>query len=233
MGVIKGTIIPPAKGPHRPVFNFEDLTQHAQSLLDQVRSQSDDLLAEARRQAAVILAQAKDEAERCAARAADEARQTAEKTIDDRVRKLADERIASELRTLLPALRALVEGVAYARGAWQTRWEAQAVKLAAAVAARLVRRELTHDPQVPLALVREALPLAAGSPTLRLRLNPRDAEALSGSAQQLIAALAPVAKAEVCPDPAIEPGGCVLETAYGAIDQQFQSQLNRIVEELT
>ncbi|MBI1902291.1 MAG: hypothetical protein HYS13_14420 [Planctomycetia bacterium] len=233
MGVIKGTTIPAATGPHRPVFNFEDLTQHAQSLLDQVRLQSDDVLADARRQAAAILTQAKDEADRRAQRAADEARQAAEKTVDERVRTLAEERVAAQLRTLLPALHALVEGVAHARGAWQTRWEGQAVKLSAAIAGRLVRRELAGDPQIPLALVREALPLAAGSPTLRLRLHPQDAQSLGDAAQQLFSALAPVAKAEVCPDPAIEPGGCVLETAYGAIDQQFQSQLHRIVEELT
>ena len=35
------------------------------------------------------------------------------------------------------------------------------------------------------------------------------------------------------PTPSITPGGCRVETRYGAIDQQFEAQLARIEEELT
>ena len=39
--------------------------------------------------------------------------------------------------------------------------------------------------------------------------------------------------AEVVADATIERGGCRVETRFGTIDQQFESQLKRIEEELT
>jgi flagellar assembly protein FliH len=42
-----------------------------------------------------------------------------------------------------------------------------------------------------------------------------------------------LAPAEMIADPEISPGGCRIETLHGAIDQQFESQLARIEEELT
>ena len=38
--------------------------------------------------------------------------------------------------------------------------------------------------------------------------------------------------AEVIADAAIGQGGCRVETRFGTIDQQFESQLKRIAEEL-
>ena len=46
--------------------------------------------------------------------------------------------------------------------------------MAAAIARRVIRRELTRQPEIPLALVREALELAAGSAQVRIHLNPAD-----------------------------------------------------------
>jgi flagellar assembly protein FliH len=42
-----------------------------------------------------------------------------------------------------------------------------------------------------------------------------------------------LAGAELSGDPQISPGGCRVETQFGTIDQQFESQLKRIEEELT
>jgi len=45
--------------------------------------------------------------------------------------------------------------------------------------------------------------------------------------------LARLAPAEVIADQSISRGGCRVETPKGAIDQQFETQLARIAEELT
>jgi flagellar biosynthesis/type III secretory pathway protein FliH len=44
--------------------------------------------------------------------------------------------------------------------------------------------------------------------------------------------LAPLAETELIADPQITAGGCRVETRFGVIDQQFESQLARIEEEL-
>ena len=45
--------------------------------------------------------------------------------------------------------------------------------------------------------------------------------------------LAQLAPAQIVADPAVEPGGCRVITGFGEIDQRIESQLERIVEELT
>jgi len=81
--------------------------------------------------------------------------------------------------------------------------------------------------------VLEALELATGSPNVRLHLNPEDHKALGTQVRTLIDAMSGLGAAEVTADAAIGRGGCRVETRFGAIDQQFESQLKRIEEELT
>ena len=121
-----------------------------------------------------------------------------------------------------------------AKQAWLAHWESSGVHLAAAIARRLIRRELTRQPEIPLTLVREALELAAGSAQVRIHLHPQDRQALEGHVQMLDARRCPGwAAAELIADEGISPGGCRVETRFGAIDQQFEAQLARIDEELT
>ena len=88
-------------------------------------------------------------------------------------------------------------------------------------------------PDAPLKLVREALELAAGSPTLRVFLNPADYETFKGQVELLAKECARSAQTEIIADPDVTPGGCRLETRHGVIDQQFEAQLARIEEELS
>ena len=84
-----------------------------------------------------------------------------------------------------------------------------------------------------MVLVREALELAAGSSHVRLHLSPADCDALQPRLDALLQELAGLGRPEVVADPQIEPGGCRVETRFGTIDQQLETQLARIEEELT
>lgn len=197
--------------------------------LDDVRGNAEQYLTGIRQQAAHLLAEARREADAIRQRAAVEGQQAAEAAVE---RKL-DARMQGVLATLAPALDQTLEELRQLRGAWLARWEHDAVHLACAIAARVIRRELRSDPHIPLELVREALALAAGSQRVRVRLSPQDHAALGAQAAQLAAEIARLAQAEVIADAGIEPGGCRVETEQGAIDQQFAAQLARIEEELS
>ena len=105
--------------------------------------------------------------------------------------------------------------------------------VAVAIAERVVRRELAAAPEITMALVREALELAAGSAELVLRLNPEDFNLLGDQAQRMAAELTRLGKVDVVADPAITKGGCRVDTRHGTIDQQLEVQLARIEAELT
>ena len=76
--------------------------------------------------------------------------------------------LAEEVARTLPALGQIGAELQRERQAWLSHWEGAAVRLACAIAARVVRRELRQQPEITIALVREALELAGGSPGLRV-----------------------------------------------------------------
>jgi flagellar biosynthesis/type III secretory pathway protein FliH len=137
------------------------------------------------------------------------------------------------MATVIPALKLAVQNIQEAKQSWLRHWEAVAVRVSGAIAEKMVRRELSRQPEITLTLVREALELAAGNSHLRIQLNPNDLKALGDQMRVLIDEIAPLSEAELNADPEIAPGGCRVETRFGIIDQQFESQLKRIEEELT
>ncbi len=199
-------------------FNFDDMTVKAQQYLDGVRAE-----------AARIVDQARKDAEQIRQEARIEGRQAGQAEIERVVQK----QLAGQLATLLPALRRVIQDIQHAKQAWLEHWEKSGVHLAAAIAERLIRRELAQKPEITLTLVREALELAAGSSQLRIQMNPADHQALRPQVETLIAELSSLGSVELVADPQVSPGGCRVETRFGLIDQQFEAQLARIEEELT
>ena len=64
------------------------------------------------------------------------------------------------------------------------------------------------------------------------RLHPDDVQTLGDQVSQIAAGLQSVGATGVVADPQVTRGGCRVETRFGTIDQQFESQLKRIEEEL-
>jgi flagellar biosynthesis/type III secretory pathway protein FliH len=195
-------------------FNFDDLSVEAHKYLEKVRAEAAKILVQAQQEAAAIRKQAERDGQQAALRSVEAI-------------------IQRQLATVLPALRQVIEEIRHAKQAWLSRWEAGAVHVAAAIARRVTRRELSRQPEITLDLVREALELAAGSTQLRIHLNPGDHQAMGTQVQMLTKELCHLAEVELVADPEITPGGCRVETRFGAIDQQFEAQLARIEEELT
>ena len=177
---------------------------------------------------AQILAEAQKQAEIVRRRAEDEGRQAAMRAAE----KVLDEKVGARLQTLLPALQKAVADVADAKQAWLGHWERSTIRLATAIAAKIVRRHVPDLPEVTAALVREALQMAAGSSHVRIYLNPADHAALGPQVERLAQEFRGVGSAEFLADAATNPGGCRIETLHGSIDQQFETQLARIEEEL-
>jgi len=195
-------------------FNFDDMAARANRYLDKVREEALEMLTKAHEEANTIREAAKQEGYQAGL-------------------QMVEELVGKRLATALPALKRVTDDIRNAKQAWLTHWEASAVRVAAAIAERLIRGELSQRPEITLTLVREALELAAGSSRLRIHLNPADREAIGEQAEMLIGELATLTTAELVADPEITPGGCRVETNFGIIDQQFESQLARIEEELT
>lgn len=204
--------------PQAVAFNFDDVTAKAQAYLADVRGQAAGIVSDAQGQADQIRQQARRDGRQDAARDAEEAIQG---------------KIEQQLQFLVPAISEAVVEVQRERTAWLRRWEQNVVTLAVAIAERVIRREVTAQPEISLDLLREALQMAAGMGKLRVHLHPQDRAALASNLAMVVAEMNQLAPTELIADEAITPGGCRVDTDYGSIDQQIESQLNRIREELT
>ena len=214
-GIIKaGTRTAPQEGSAGVPFQFDDMSA---AYLNKVRSEADLIIRKAREEAARIRAQATEEGRKAAIQAAEAALKS---------------KIDQQLASVVPALQQAVAQILDARQAWQRHWEQHALRVAAAIASRVVRRQIEKVPLITLDLVREALQLAAGSERITLRLHPDDRGALGQSAERLIGEMRSLAEVRVVDDAAISRGGCRVDTEFGSIDQQLETQLARITEEL-
>lgn len=205
------------RAPRPATFTFSDMATQGEAYVQAVRGEASKEVQKASAEAAAIRQRA--EAEGHAA-----ARET--------LARLLDERLAAQLETLRPALDAAVRELVAARGEWLAHWRDAGVRLAIAIAERIVRRELRDDPTISEAWLAEALNLAAGSGEVTVRLAPSDLDHLRRHAEALAASMASIGEATFVADASIEPGGCRVETRHGSVDQQLAVQLERLAEEL-
>ncbi|MFW6169515.1 MAG: FliH/SctL family protein [Planctomycetota bacterium] len=217
--VIKaGRVIPSGTPVRQTEYNLQDMNQAASEHLETVK-----------KKAARIVLKAQQEAQEILVKAEEKGRQNAEKAA--REAALAD--VEARWKTLLPALRTAVASAAELKATWIGQWEQNIVRLVVAVAERVIREELGRQPRISKEWIREALELASGSTTITLHLNPDDHAALEDYRDVLKQQFSQLADADIVADPGISPGGCRVTTDHGYLDQQIETQLSRIEEELT
>ena len=199
-------------------FSFSDM-----------RGQANDYLGTVRAEAAKIVQQAHQQAELIRKQAEAAGRKAAEAAIE----RVLDERVGTRMQTLLPALETLLTEMNNTKARLINRWESTSLKVATKIAERIIHREISQDPQITLDLVTDTLRLAAGMTDITLHISPTDYENLGSQITRLAQAVSHLAPSAVVADPSVAPGGCVVKTKFGQIDQQIESQLKRIEEELT
>lgn len=196
--------------------------------LADIENQAGERLQGVRQEAARIIQAAKQEAEQIRRQAEQSGRQAAR----DAAERLLDEKVGQRMSTLTPALQQVVRNIEDAKQQWLHHWDSSAIELASAIAGRLVRGELQRRPEISVEWMREALQLAAGTGETALRLHPDDVSTLSCQIDELRALFAPISEVRIQPDATISPGGCRVETQFGSVDQQLETQLERIQQEL-
>lgn len=143
-------------------------------------------------------------------------------------RAVADAELA-EARHALEDVRRSFEQALQALGGERNRLLDQArddlLALALAIARKIVHTEVAASRDIAAHVARDALDAARDATVLHVRLNPRDRELLAADPCGL-EAIALVA------DPAISPGGCIVETQCGAIDATVETQWQQVTAAL-
>ncbi len=216
-------------GSSATAFNFDDLRRQCDDYVAQARQQGEQLLARAAAEAEELRRQAHAHGLAAGQR---EGLASAQQIIETRAGEIAAGQTQERLKSVLPAFQEAVQTLRHERDRWLTTWEGAAVTLAATIAEKVLRHELRRQPELSVAMIREALQLAAGQPHLRLHLHPQDLGLLQSCGHDALGQLASVGEAEFISDESIAPGGCVIETRHGVIDARLETQIARITEEL-
>jgi flagellar assembly protein FliH len=131
---------------------------------------------------------------------------------------------AQKLEPVIARLSQVIQELAGMRKRFRGEAEADTVKLAIAIARRVLYRELATDPEAILGLVMAAFQKLNARETHRLRVSPADAAMIQEHRSRL--ELPPAV--EILADSSLGPGSVVFETSRGELDATVNTQLAEI-----
>ena len=102
--------------------------------------------------------------------------------------------------------------------------ERQLVELSLAIARRILRREVTLDGDLIIAMAHVALERLGDAGSATIRLNPEDyAHTVQRHGEEWAGS-----RVRVLPDPAVGRGGCQVESEFGYIDAGVEAQFDQV-----
>jgi len=149
-----------------------------------------------------------------------QARGEAAAEAERRLRKAHEETLAS----ISAEVGRAVEQFAEERRSYFARVEAELVRLALSIAARILHREVQVDPLLVAALVRIAIEKMRDGSSVTVRVAAADA---AGWRTRLDAKIGE-SDVEIVEDAQLGPHGCVLETRLGSVEFGIEAQLKEI-----
>ena len=138
-------------------------------------------------------------------------------------------RAAAEFQPVVERLTRSIQEIANLRARLRREAEADVVQLALAIGRRVVRRELSADPDALRGMVVAALEKLQGQEISRVKVHPSHVALVKSCLQQALNS----GQVEVLPDPSRELGSVIFETTRGNLDASVESQLLEIERGLT
>ena len=128
------------------------------------------------------------------------------------------------------ALKRAMEEIARIRRQDVDRMETETVRLALAIAKKVIGHEAEHGPVIHHVL-KAAMKKVVDPRHLTVRLNPQDIDTVNGFKQELLLGDDFGAHLRLEADDTIQRGGCMIETRLGDLDARIDRQI-KIIEDL-
>jgi flagellar assembly protein FliH len=132
--------------------------------------------------------------------------------------------VAERTAPVVAGLNSLLQGLASLRPGLRADAEEDTVKLAVAIARRLLHRELATDPEAILGVVKAAMNKLNLKETHRLRISAADVPLLA----EVRSRLELPAQVEIVADNGLLAGSVIFETSRGDLDASVGTQLGEI-----
>jgi flagellar assembly protein FliH len=197
-------------------IDIETLRRDAEAIVDRAASDAEQLILTAQTQALALLQQAREGAQTIEA----QARESGEREGREAGSAAAHE----ELAPVIATMREMIESIRTQRVAAINAAEPELVRLATAIAERIIHTELVSNPMVIVENVRQALTRLVSREVVTLRVNPADHDIIRQHRDGIIAA-SDVEHLRIVEDQRVDRGGVVVETDAGTIDSKIATQL--------
>jgi flagellar assembly protein FliH len=136
---------------------------------------------------------------------------------------------AAEVKPVIEKLAQSIQNISELRPNLRLQAEADIVKLALAIARRVVNRELNTDPEAVVGLVKVALGKLRIQEVTRVRVHPNHL----GIIKEMLSHWGGSGALEIEGDAGVGLGGILFDTARGEFDASIDVQLNEIERGLT
>ncbi len=136
----------------------------------------------------------------------------------------AEKELGAPLQEAAARMAAQIAELAGIRPRLRREAEEDLVKLAVAIARRVLRRELTADPEAILGIAKAALEKLNSREIMQIRVHPKDADLI----RQALQARGMPPRVEVVADHGLERSALVVETKRGNLDASVETQLAEI-----
>jgi len=108
--------------------------------------------------------------------------------------------------------------------------EEQIVKLALAIAEKIINQEVATSKEVILGVLKGVLKNISETEGMKIRLNPQDFRHIMEARKDFLRSIDGVRNVVFEEDVSIKRGGAVVETMFGEVDARLESQINEIKE---
>jgi len=218
---VTAALTPPENtAPLQPPSEVETAAEDArQEILAAARQQADEIMKAAQADAQRVVAEAQARAAEVERAARDRGRAEAQAQA-----QVALDRAVADLRGQLTAA---LDELASLKVEMAARAEKDLVRLALAIAHKIVQREVRVDHEIALALTRVALARVHSRAGATVRLHPDDYSYVCAHRAKLNSEAA----IEIIEDRNVGPGGCIVQSEMGEIDARIEQQFAEIEQD--
>ena len=194
-------------------FHLKSFEAEGEAILDKAREKGREILIRTLRECKNLKEKARETGQEEGVKRAEEAERT---------------RIAAETASLSGLLSEAARQIEEQKKDLVEIAERDLVRLAVAIAGKIVKGEVASGHAVAAANVRRAVELAVSRGTLEILLHPDDHSNIEKYLPELTAEFTDIDSVELRDDPSVERGGCMVNTRIGKIDADLKSQLVEI-----
>lgn len=137
-----------------------------------------------------------------------------------------------EVSSLVKTASRLVDELKKVRQEILERSEEEMVKLSLAIARSVIHTEPAINREIVLSVSKAAIKKLTVRDNVKIRLNPRDVEYISGRKPEILSSVDGVKELTIEEDSSISPGGCIVEAGLAEVDARLDQQLDEIMRGL-